>query len=130
ELTGGTIPGRQALVLRMDSPSSLPVSLPRMGEFALLRTAYAAGVTVPEPLWLHQDRGEISRDFDRMRRVAGTANGRSLVNREFAPAERAQLLEALGENLARLHELRPPRPDLDFLVVPDMAPALKRIAEY
>lgn len=130
EISGGTHPGRQTLVLRLDAPSSLRVSLSRPQEFAVLRAAYDAGVQVPEPLWLHRDRGEIGRDFYLMRRVPGTANGRALVNREFSPEQRARLLGTLGENLARLHNLRPPLPELDFLVIPESSPALARVAEY
>ena len=44
-----------AWVLRTDSPATLTHSRPRAEEFALLTTAFAAGVTVPEPLMLCED---------------------------------------------------------------------------
>ena len=79
EIGGGAHAGRHALVLRTDAASRVPVSLSRPQEFALLRLAHAAGVTVPEPLWLCEDASVLGRSFYLMRRVAGTAVGHRIV---------------------------------------------------
>ena len=42
-------------MLRTDNAAVLAVSLPRAAEFALLRAAFAAGVTVPEPLFFCEE---------------------------------------------------------------------------
>src|SRR4051794_14673476 len=55
EFRGGCIDGRQQLVLRTDAPTGIPSSLGRIEEFAVLRAVFAAGVTVPEPLFACTD---------------------------------------------------------------------------
>jgi aminoglycoside phosphotransferase (APT) family kinase protein len=61
--------GPQELVLRLDAPSSLPLSHGRAAEFRLLEVARAAGVAVPEPLALCPDPAVLGRPFLVMRRV-------------------------------------------------------------
>jgi aminoglycoside phosphotransferase (APT) family kinase protein len=72
-VSGGPWAGRQELVLRTDAPSGLAVSLTRAQEFRLLQAARAAGVTVPEPLWLCEDAGVLGKPFYLMRRLAGSS---------------------------------------------------------
>jgi len=83
-LSGGAIQQNWALdveingqpaqwVLRTDSTATLTHSRPRSEEFALLKAAFAAGVTVPEPLLLCDDTRVIGAPFFIMRRVHGTA---------------------------------------------------------
>jgi aminoglycoside phosphotransferase (APT) family kinase protein len=81
-VSGGPWAGRQELVLRTDAPSGLAVSLTRAQEFRLLQAARAAGVTVPEPLWLCEDAGVLGKPFYLMRRLAGTAVGRRIVKED------------------------------------------------
>lgn len=130
EIAGGDMSGRQSLVLRTDSPSRVSVSLSRAHEFAVMRAAFDVGVTVPEPLWLCQDRSVIGKDFYIMRRAAGTASARELVRGSMADEARELLVERLGEELARLHMIEPPIDALAFLAIPDQSPALARIALY
>jgi aminoglycoside phosphotransferase (APT) family kinase protein len=106
------------LVLRKDAPSRVAVSRTRPQEFALLRAAFAAGVTVPEPLWASEDPVIAGTPFFIMRRVAGTAIGRRIVRDETLGGERATLAARLAEQLARVHTIRPPRADLAFLGEP------------
>src|SRR4051812_6333544 len=49
--SGGTLAGDQRLVLRTAAPTGVAASLGRLEEFAVLKAAFAAGVTVPEPLF-------------------------------------------------------------------------------
>lgn len=126
-IEGGPLTGTQELVVRADSPTGVSISHGRAQEFALLRAAFAAGVTVPEPLWLCAGREVIGRPFFVMRRVAGTATGHQVVKDRSLGGDRAELARRLGAELARIHSIRPPRADLDFLPSYAEAPALHLI---
>lgn len=125
-IAGGPHAGQHSLVLRTDAPSAVQESRPRSQEFALLKAAHAAGVTVPEPLFLCTDPAVIGKPFYIMRRATGTAAGHVLTRGEERPA----LTRRLGTELARIHRIRPPRADLDFLTLPARSPALDAIAKY
>jgi aminoglycoside phosphotransferase (APT) family kinase protein len=128
EIVGGVHAGVLDAVIRTDSPScGVAVSHSRAEEYALLKAAFAAGVTVPEPLWLCEDKTVIGRPFFVMRRVGGIAAGHALVKDERHGGDRAQLLERLGMELARIHSIRPPRADLNFLEWYEEAPALHAV---
>jgi aminoglycoside phosphotransferase (APT) family kinase protein len=129
-LDGGTLDGRHALVLRMDAPSGIPFSLTRAQEFHVLKAAFEAGVTVPEPLLLATDESVIGRNFYLMRRADGIAAGHRLVRLDLSPAARETLVERLGAELARLHMISPPRADLAFLPLPSGSVAAERIGRY
>lgn len=126
-IEGGPHAGEQELVLRADAPSGVAVSHSRAAEFALLRAARAAGVTVPEPLWLG-DPEALGRDFFVMRKVAGTAAGHRVARDLSLGGDRETLTERIGAEMARLHRIRPPRADLAFLPLPARSPALDAIA--
>jgi aminoglycoside phosphotransferase (APT) family kinase protein len=130
DIAGGPLAGNLDAVVRTDSPSGVAVSHSRAQEYALLRAAYAAGVTVPEPLWLCEDRDLIGRPFFVMRRIGGTAAGHLLVKDGRYGGDRTILAERLGAELARIHSIRPPRADLDFLPWYEEAPALHAIARF
>lgn len=131
DLAGGRYDGPLDVVVRTDSPSAgVAGSHTRAEEFALLKAAFAAGVTVPEPLWLCEDREVIGRPFFIMRRIAGTAAGYLLVKDGRYGGDRAALAERLGMELARIHSIRPPRADLSFLGGYDEAPALHAVSRF
>ena len=140
ELQGGASAGRHALVLRTDAASRVAVSLTRPQEFALLRLARAAGVTVPEPLWLCEDAAVLGRSFYLMRRLGGTAVGHRIVRDPELGGPRDALAERLGRELARIHAITPERvaalvPDAPagaygFLRLPRPTPALDQVALY
>jgi aminoglycoside phosphotransferase (APT) family kinase protein len=113
-VAGGPRAGAHDLVLRLDAPSTLPVSHDRAAEFRLLRAAFEAGVTVPEPVALCEDPAVLGRPFFLMRRVPGDADPRALT----AAAPHPGVAAALGRELARLHSMVPPRPDLPMLGAP------------
>ena len=117
-------------VLRTDAPSGVSTSHSRAGEFALLRAAHQAGVTVPEPLFLCEDESVFGKPFYVMTRVAGRAEGHLLVRDPVLREGGDRLVERIGRELARIHSITPPRDDLDFLAMPAEAPALVRIAAY
>ncbi|WP_157264837.1 phosphotransferase family protein [Azohydromonas aeria] len=123
QLDGGPLEGDLSAVLRCDSPSAgVATSHGRAQEFALLKAAHAAGVTVPEPLWLCEDRAVFGRPFFVMRRVAGTAAAHRIVKDPALGGDRVRLAEQLGRELARIHSIRPPRADLAFLQRPELSP--------
>ncbi len=125
---GGPFAGRQDLVLRTDAPSGLAVSHSRAQEFALLRAATAAGVSVPEPLWLCEDRQIIGKAFHVMRKAAGVALASKVVKDRHLGGDREALAARLGRELARIHAIRPPHPELAFLGTPPVDPALAEVA--
>ena len=128
EVAGSPFAGTLELVIRCDSPSGVAVSHGRPQEFALLKAVFAAGVTVPEPLWLCEDRAVIGRPFFVMRKVAGLAAGHAVVKDQRLGGDRAALAFSLGAELAKIHSIRPPRQDLAFLPQYDESPALHSIA--
>ena len=128
DFNGGPFGGRQDLVLRSDAPSGVAASHSRAREFALLKAARAAGVTVPEPLWLCADEGPLGRPFFVMRRVRGVALGHRIVKDPGLGGDRAALAARLGAELARIHGITPPRPDLAFLGTPKPDPAADAVA--
>jgi aminoglycoside phosphotransferase (APT) family kinase protein len=115
EFDGGSLAGMQRLVLRCDATTGVPSSLGRAEEFAVLRAAFAAGVTVPEPLFACDDKAVIGKPFFVMRRVAGSALGRPITLDPALEPARPAIAERLGRELARLQTVRPPRADLAFL---------------
>ncbi len=126
---GGGWTGDHELVLRMDAPSTVAASHGRAQEFALLKAALKAGVTVPTPCLLGDDDAILGRPFFIMHRVRGTAAGHKLVKR---PADDA-LAAALGIELARIHTITPESPEatgLDFLTSLETSPAFHAVALY
>ncbi|MCS6853774.1 MAG: phosphotransferase family protein [Elioraea sp.] len=105
-------------VLRTDNPATLEVSHGRTQEFALLRAAHAAGVSVPEPLFACDDAGVIGAPFLVMRRVEGIASAHRVVKWDDVGGGRERAARAMGRELARIHRIRPPREDLAFLGEP------------
>lgn len=127
---GGTHSGVRKLVVRSDAPSQVAASLTRAQEFRVLQLAFEAGVTVPEPLWLCEDKSVIGAPFCVMAWVPGTASGRALVRGVTSAEQGRDLVRQLGTELARLHQVRPPDDRLSFLKQPDGVPALGRVREY
>lgn len=118
-------------VLRCDSPTAgVAISHGRVEEFALLKVVFDAGVTVPEPLWLCEDRTVIGRQFFIMRCISGTAAGHLLAKDNRHVGNRRELAERLGRELARIHSIRPPKPQLAFLPLYNDAPASRRVLQY
>lgn len=127
EMAGGRYSGLQRWVLRTDPAATVAESLRRSEEFQVLTVAHAAGVKAPQPLWLCTDTAVIGREFFIMQRLPGLASGHR-ITRETAPApERARLARELAENLARLHAVKPPQPQLACLKT---ALARDNIAHY
>lgn len=123
------VSGGRAWVLRTDNAATLAVSHGRAQEYALLRAAFAAGVTVPEPLFLCEDAAVTGAPFFIMRRVAGIAAAHRVVKSETLGGGREACVCALGRELARIHTITPPRADLAFLGAPPDDPCRAFVAE-
>jgi aminoglycoside phosphotransferase (APT) family kinase protein len=124
EVEGGPLAGLQRWVVRTDARSGLSVSRSRAEEFALLEAARAAGVTVPKPLWLCTDNSLVGTPFFVMVRAEGVASGRRLVADDTLVPDRSALVARLGQELARIHSITPPRAELPFLGPPEDPPTL------
>lgn len=114
-------------VLRTDAASSLNMSHSRAHEFALLRVAEAAGVTVAKPLALCEDRSVIGTPFFIAERAPGTALAARVVRDSELGGDRTKLGGVLGTELARIHRVRPPQAELDFLRFPVRTAALDAV---
>lgn len=125
----GPLAGPHALVLRTDAPSRVAASHDRIREFQLLRAAFRAGVTVPEPLWLCDDAAILGRPFYVMRRADGVAVGPRVVRDTSLGGDRDALIRRLAAELARIHAIRPDS-DLAFLGPPPADPAAAAVALY
>ncbi|WP_047286487.1 phosphotransferase family protein [Pseudomonas protegens] len=128
-IEGGPWEGARNWVLRSDALSALPASLNRAQEFAVLQVVHEAGVKVPRPLWLCRDTHVYGRVFFLMEYRPGVAAGRLLSAGAGAHGQ-ARLATQLGANLARVHQVRPPCAALDFLPIPQDAPALATVNAY
>jgi aminoglycoside phosphotransferase (APT) family kinase protein len=128
--TGGALAGEQRLVLRTAAPTGVPASLDRLQEFAVLKAAFSAGVTVPEPLFASGDAAVFGKPFFIMRRADGIAAAHRITrDRGLEPAFPA-IAERLGCELARIHRMHPPRPDLAFLPAYEEVGPVQQIARF
>lgn len=125
DIEGGDWPGSHDLVLRKDAPSNVAVSHGRAEEFAILKHAHDAGVTVPTPCVLCEDTDVLGTPFFIMHRAEGTAAGHKLAKMDMNDA----LAEALGRNLARIHTIED-SDDLAFVSKPDGPAAMSSVNEY
>jgi aminoglycoside phosphotransferase (APT) family kinase protein len=125
---GGKRAGPLPAVLRTDSPTGVAVSLSRAQEFALLQAAWAAGVTVPEPLACITDTAVLGKEFCLMGRVSGTALGQKITKDLSLGGDREALTERLGREMARIHGITPQTHRFDFLPDPPEDAAAAELA--
>jgi aminoglycoside phosphotransferase (APT) family kinase protein len=128
--SGGVLDGGQHLVLRAAGDTGVPSSLGRLQEFAVLKAAFAAGVTVPEPLLACADPAVFGKPFFVMRRATGTAAAHRITRDAALDPILPEIAERLGRELAHIHTIRPPRPDLGFLTPPQQAGPTRQIAGF
>ena len=112
---GGKHSGARQWVLRTDAQARVEASLKRSEEFAILQVAHAAKLGAPQPLFLCSDLSITGREFFVMQRLPGIASGHRVTREAALVPDRARLARELAENLARLHAIRPPHPQLPFL---------------
>ena len=128
--SGGVLDGEQRLVVRRSAATGVAASLTRLQEFAVQKAAFAAGVTVAEPLFASEDPAIWGKPFLIMRRASGiAAPDRITGDRALDPALPG-IAERLGHELALIHAIRPPRADLAFLVPYAENGPLRQIAGF
>ena len=130
DVDGGAFAGSQRFVLRTDAATAVAASLDRPREYAVLRAAWEAGVRAPQPLFLCDDETVLGAGFFVMRRLPGVAAGRRIVRDATLVPDRAALAFELGENLARIHAIVPPRSELAALPAAAADHAVAAIAQY
>jgi aminoglycoside phosphotransferase (APT) family kinase protein len=127
---GGRLDGDQRLVLRAAAATGVPSSLDRLQEFAVLQAAFGAGVTVPEPLFANADPAVFGKPFFVMRRASGTAAAHRITRDPALDPELPAIAERLGQELARIHTIRPPRSDLGFLPPYEQSGPAQQVAGF
>jgi aminoglycoside phosphotransferase (APT) family kinase protein len=131
-LAGGRSEG---LVLRRDPPrigdppptaDQRTLAADRATEFAVLRAMFAAGVTVPEPLFLLTPADDLGDGFV-MRRRPGIAIARKLLRDAEYAAARPRIVGQLGAELAKIHRADPASlPPLPVCTAADHIAMLRR----
>lgn len=102
-------------VLRTDARAQVRESLTRAQEFAVLKVAHGANVAAPEPFFLCDDPSITGRAFFIMERLPGVAAGHKVTRDASLVPHPRRLAQELAANLARLHRITPPHPELRFL---------------
>jgi len=128
--SGGAFDGEQRLVLRSSAATGVAASLTRLQEFAVQKVAFAAGVTVPEPLFASADPAVWGKPFFIMRRLDGVAAPDRITGDASLDPALPAIAERLGRELAHVHTIRPPRPDLAFLAPYEAVGPAQQIAEF
>lgn len=127
EIDGGRLAGSHACVLRTGSASGVSASLGKVQEAAVLGAVFAAGATVPEPLFVGSDPAMLGAPFYIMRRAAGVAAGFRIVRNDTPQRD---LARDLGRQLGLIHRVRPGTAGLEFLALPEPTAALQAVAAF
>lgn len=131
-VAGGPRAGEHRWVLRTDAAARLPVSLERTQEFRVLEAAFAAGVTVAEPIADCADASLIGAPFMVQAYVSGSAMARGLVRAPNLATWGPDLAHRLGRELAHIHAITPDSSaagQLGFLSRPERPPAAIEVAK-
>ena len=129
KVTGGPHEGARSWALRTDAASRMAMSHDRANEYFCLKAAHEAGACVPEPIAVSRDEKLIGAPFAVVGLLAGDAQGRKLVRDPDIGRQGDALGERLGSELAKIHSVRPPGQELDFLSVPEISPARVQVAQ-
>ncbi len=95
------------LAMRSDAARSLPGSLKRKDEFAVIEAAVKAGVRTPAARWLSPGLLRDGADAYFLDWAPGEAIGRRIVREKELETARSRLPAELAQSLARLHAVRP-----------------------
>lgn len=121
---------RRELILRMDAPTSIDTSHSRRQEFDLLTCAFHQGCLVPQPLAYCADPVMTGKPFFVMPRLPGTADARLLTKIPFAAEQQKVIVQSLGRELAKIHNIDPSPEISEFLPKPKVPPVDHMIATY
>jgi aminoglycoside phosphotransferase (APT) family kinase protein len=128
DISGGSLAGRHALVLRGQAEDR---TLASAEEFAVRQAAFGAGLTTPEPLWLEPNGDVLDKPFMVLRHATGTADAAEL-QRDLPVEEGDRLAYRLGQELALLHRIgiEGAPAEIAFLARPEADWAQRRAAEW
>ncbi len=104
---GGGLDGITRLALRADALRSLPGSLPRRVEARVMTAAVERGVCTPAVRLQLDDQPRVGASTLLLDWAPGVALGRRVVAGPELEQARRHLPEALAEQLARIHSVRP-----------------------
>jgi len=124
---GGPHAGAQRWALRTDAAASLAVSLDRTAEFGVVSAAHAGGVMVAAPIARCEDAGVIGSQFMIQSYVMGEGQARRLTRDTQVDQWGPAVARQLGEELAKIHRIRPERSELGFLPQPMLSPAKSEV---
>ena len=125
-IRGGEFEGTHEMVLRAEAPATIAESRPLTHQFKLLEAAKRAAINAPRPYWCCEDPEITGKPFYLMERVFGEALGVRITRAGAQPDLAAQL----GEELARIHDIKQSQDGLEFLEDVQVSPALDAIAKY
>lgn len=112
-LAAGSLAGDRRFVLRSDARRSLPGSIGRRDEFAVVTAAVGAGVRTPQARWLTPDLVRPGAFAYFLDWLDGESVGRRVVRNPELAAAREALPADLAEAVARIHRVTPrDAPDL------------------
>ncbi len=114
-------------VIRKDATAVIASSRTREEEFRILEVAHAAGVLTPTPVGYCKDVDVIGAPFALMGLVEGVGLGPRIVKDASLGGDRIELAQRLGQELAKIHAVRPPQAALAFLGEPPASPALSEV---
>ncbi|WP_282608325.1 phosphotransferase family protein [Pelagibius sp. Alg239-R121] len=117
-------------VLRTDAKTALPDSRPKSEEFNIQSLAWAAGVLVPEPLWICESEAVIGAPFFLTREVAGCARGHAIMALNREKDGNPDLVCQLGQQLAKIHNIKHLPPELVTLREPLGSPAENAVRHW
>ena len=93
-----------------------------------MEVTHKAGVLTPEPIGFCDDAGVIGAPFAVMAMVEGVGLGPRIAKNLSLGGDRAELAKRLGQELAKIHAVRPPQKPLVFLGQPPGDPALAEVS--
>jgi aminoglycoside phosphotransferase (APT) family kinase protein len=106
-LAAGEIAGDRTLVLRSDAVRSLPGSINRAEEFAVINAAVRAGVKTPTARYLARDLVRPGAHAYFLDWAEGTAIGRRVLRDADLEGARKGLTAAVAIELAKIHSITP-----------------------
>lgn len=116
------------LALRSDAVRSLPGSIKRKHEFAVIEVAVKAGVRTPPARWLSPGLLRDGADAYFLDWAPGEAIGRRIVREKELDTARTRLPAELAQSLARLHSVKPADAPALPLEKPSEPPSIAAIA--
>ncbi len=124
-IESGPLAGQRRFVLRSDAGRSLPASIDRRVEFAVLEEAVARGVKTPRARFLASDLVREGASAYFLDWAPGEAIGRKIVREPALAAARAGLPNELAAELAKIHAITPETaPALAAVLTPPLGGAL------